>query len=603
MCASKDSLLDLERHRVNLENTIQDLRKALHHWQTWDTEYEALKEEVDAIPASQTSEELQRICGAFEGELLQPKEIREIFGENNSRSPEQIKNILDRRIDYVTKNIETLQKQIEAAENKLAAATVVSQPDATHEDGAPITDIIETLDDDDNVVSYTLNKPGDSMPQVREALGKAGVEEDLEDLDAASKTASQPAPVLERSSNGGAASELATDKSAVVTTPGPTPKKSVSFSDDVETNEEAIPSQPISRAARRVENIMKTAREQENISKQDPVIPDDEDPDDAALRREMLKYSMGEVGAVVAELQLEEDSGEDDDGWDYMNEDDDDDDDEDEDKWGRSKKTAITDDYRRRMLELEKKLGIKSRLTEEYAAAEAEDESDDERIGRIVVKPQAADSTSASTSTPASAAKPAPSKSAMKTEVQEKKGVRFAQELDIAPEREPAAVAATPTAPKPKEAKVDPLSDIVERSGPSKPVASTNAPNTGRKASRFKKSREDPAAGEIPKGPLDAPSQFLNDQRDETPTGPEGRTIADTLVERDTAKNPLSPDDVDDAMMYSEVASEYQRMRRKFIQREGGFLKEDESPIQRPDEGEGGPEPVSRFKAARHSRQ
>jgi unconventional prefoldin RPB5 interactor 1 len=56
-------------------------------------------------------------------------------------------------------------------------------------------------------------------------------------------------------------------------------------------------------------------------------------------------------------------------------------------------------------------------------------------------------------------------------------------------------------------------------------------------------------------------------------------------------------------MIHDEVADEYQRMRKRFIQREGGFLKEDESPVQPLEEAHGGPEKISRFKAARLSRQ
>jgi unconventional prefoldin RPB5 interactor 1 len=65
----------------------------------------------------------------------------------------------------------------------------------------------------------------------------------------------------------------------------------------------------------------------------------------------------------------------------------------------------------------------------------------------------------------------------------------------------------------------------------------------------------------------------------------------------------MDPQDVDDSMLDSEVADEHQRMRRRFIQREGGFLKEDDSPVQQLDETEGGRERMSRFKAARLSRQ
>jgi unconventional prefoldin RPB5 interactor 1 len=106
----------------------------------------------------------------------------------------------------------------------------------------------------------------------------------------------------------------------------------------------------------------------------------------------------------------------------------------------------------------------------------------------------------------------------------------------------------------------------------------------------------------IPKGPFDVPSSVVQPPMREVPTGPEGATIADKLVERETSSSVIAPDEFDDSMAHQEVADEHQRMRRKFIHREGGFLKEDESVIQPLDEADGG-EPLSRFKAARLSGQ
>ena len=93
-----------------------------------------------------------------------------------------------------------------------------------------------------------------------------------------------------------------------------------------------------------------------------PVIPEDESPEDARLRREMLQYNLNEVGSVVAELELDENYSDDDD--EYIDElalDDDlpslnSDLSEDEDEHGRSTGPVISDDYRRQMLELEEKL-------------------------------------------------------------------------------------------------------------------------------------------------------------------------------------------------------------------------------------------------------
>ncbi len=43
---TKDSLADLERYRLQLEQNVAKLRASLRHWQTWEIEYEGMKEEI-----------------------------------------------------------------------------------------------------------------------------------------------------------------------------------------------------------------------------------------------------------------------------------------------------------------------------------------------------------------------------------------------------------------------------------------------------------------------------------------------------------------------------------------------------------------------------
>ncbi|UKZ65224.1 uncharacterized protein TrAtP1_006419 [Trichoderma atroviride] len=596
MSDARDSFADLEKHRLRLEDSVNQLQKALQHWQTWDAEYEGLKEEVEAVTAVDEAKELQRIHGEFDGELLSRTEIDEIFGQPKLKTREQIVNVLERRIDYVSKNIETLQKQLETAENKHAAATVISQPDATDEQGQPILDIVEELDDDDNVVSFRLNKPGESFGDVEALLKKAGIS------DASSSKAGQKDTVIEKAE---AQQKPPKTKEQILDSVAPsepltksdyTPKKSVSFSEDTKAAEEPEQEPEISWRAKRVKEIMSSAKDQEDISMQAAVIPKDESPEDSALRQQMLRYGMSEVGAVVAELELEEgDSDEEEDIDDEFDEDEEDD----EDQYGRYKGSVVTDKYRQRMLQLEQKLGIKSQSSMSQPKADEAESSDndyDEGIGRILVK-QEADESSPSTASKAAV----PVKSNLKEkqigDSESKKGVRFAPSLDIAPESEPSA----PTVSDTKKDVVDPLSDIVERSSSSKPVQPPAQP--AKRASRFKKARDntDPASA-VPKGPLDIRPKFMEEERQQVPTGPEGTTIADTLVEREPAVAAIPPDEVNDAMAHQEVADEYQRIRRKFIQRDGGFLKPDESPI-KPIYDEENEEPISRFKAARLSRQ
>ena len=76
------------------------------------------------------------------------------------------------------------------------------------------------------------------------------------------------------------------------------------------------------------------------------------------------------------------------------------------------------------------------------------------------------------------------------------------------------------------------------------------------------------------------------------------------MVERVPAPNAVvaEPDEMDPQLLHQEVATEYHRMRNRMIQRQGGFMMEEESKIIPLTEEEGGPKKVSRFKAARLAR-
>ena len=100
---------------------------------------------------------------------------------------------------------------------------------------------------------------------------------------------------------------------------------------------------------------------------------------------------------------------------------------------------------------------------------------------------------------------------------------------------------------------------------------------------------------------MDVPARFFGEDRPTAPTGPQGTTLADTLVEHDAVR-PVDDVEFETYDDQQELANEHQRLRRKFINREGGFLKEDENPLQPLDETEGGPPRLSRFKAARLSK-
>lgn len=167
---------------LRLEAKVNQLQASLTTWQQWYFDYSALKEEVDNVPQDDEDsqrKELARIRRDFESDLLNQKEINELFGKNDLKKANVISNLIGRRIDYVEKNIETLKKLVEAEEHKLAQANVVAHPDAAvdEETGLPITDIVEQLDDDDNVLRYQLRSGGDAEPHVIEALQQLGIED------------------------------------------------------------------------------------------------------------------------------------------------------------------------------------------------------------------------------------------------------------------------------------------------------------------------------------------------------------------------------------------------------------------------------------------
>lgn len=353
-----------------------------------------------------------------------------------------------------------------------------------------------------------------------------------------------------------------------------------------------------------------------------PVIPADESPEDAALRRQMLQYNLNEVGAIVAEMDLEEaDSSED------YSEDPDDDygstTDEEEDQFGRTTKRVVDDGYRQQMLELERKLDAKMLIN----------------IGPDPVIPTAATDHEERKVDKATNEKPISSTKAEDDQNKGRKGVRFADELDVA------------AAPRPKPA-IDeqvvtldnvsrPVSDvIIERS--ELPHTSTIVANTPRKVSKFRNAQtaglakgvqnhndERPISNGIANGPLaqsrtglpftpasqsrqkaaPLPLASATEARSRVvPEGPLGKTHAEVLIERPTVQTyqeVIEPDEFDPALMQQELAVEYYRMRNRMIQRNGGFVQDEEpaqTPLSEDGEGEGGGRKISKFKAARLGR-
>lgn len=288
------------------------------------------------------------------------------------------------------------------------------------------------------------------------------------------------------------------------------------------------------------------------------------------------------MAPIVAELQLEEGSADEDD-WDY--DDSEEEDDDDEDQWGRSTSSVVDDDYRRQMLELKERLS-KQTFGEQKTSGDEEGDELAEGIGRITVRNGNLDLAQNDSKSPAADEDVADSP--LKDEV---KSVRFAPSLDIA---EPSPSAGQPEPAQPQRFEVDLLSDVVERrsSGTNK-ITSTS----GRKPSKFRKERAN-GGGPGPQNSSIAPEKPSNTIR-YAPSGPEGQTLASDILEHEPSSVVKEPDELDANLLHQQVTEEYHKMRNRIIGRHGGFLKENTDPIQPLEEEEGGPKRVSRFRAAR----
>lgn len=135
---------------------------------------------------------------------------------------------------------------------------------------------------------------------------------------------------------------------------------------------------------------------------------------DAAMRRDMLKYNMQEIGAVVAEINLDEEGeyyGYEDSDFDDDDDDDgDDDEDEEEDGYGRATYKVITPELQKEMEELQRRIAARAeaarkgvKMPDEAAAPEVEEEQEEDEEEE---EPKSG---------------------------KKGKGVRFAKQLDIAP--------------------------------------------------------------------------------------------------------------------------------------------------------------------------
>ena len=342
----------------------------------------------------------------------------------------------------------------------------------------------------------------------------------------------------------------------------------------------------------RIENGMTTLPGRETTLQNSPALPgitpDDESPEDTQLRREMLEYSMNEVGAIVAEMELEQDA---DTGMSDIMEDEEVDgetDQEEEDEFGGTPGKLISDDYRRQMLELERKLNARALLNVGPKEAEG-------RLGGKGTEPQKIQEGPGEQKEALEGPEsPTMEMSDEKKPKKSSKGVRFADSLDIQEASPPKSIVGGASVSN------EPIaSSIIER-------APREGFNSQRAAGGHLATIEPPNSGNLPIRSSSKPSKAIAQPAkmqlpDASLAKLEGKTHGDVL-ERSTQQSGQEapePDDLDPSLIRREVATNYHRQRNRMIQRNGGFttaVDEEEIPVD-----ENGRK-MSRFKVARLSR-
>lgn len=346
-----------------------------------------------------------------------------------------------------------------------------------------------------------------------------------------------------------------------------------------------------------------------------PFVPLGESPEDGLLRHQMLKYNMEDVGAVVAEIDLEdraEWSDEGDEDYDDVieNEDDEDDEEEDdeEDEFGRTKKRVIDDRYRIGMLELDRRLNQKvmqssgrdvhsGNIVERNIGNEVVHDREDANWpdpsliaqSSFNMESETQDLSSFDASQSLRTGQPLPqrvetfTKQSSNTSQSTKNVSRFKASRKVLSAED---TTTPPTPPTTTKFKALVASNIIERPvSKSSPPRVVTQPNTSVVSSIVEK----PPLPSYPAGVA------ITESNPYTPS-PSIETNSSTIA--------VEPDGLDASLLHQQVATNYYQMRNRLIQRQGGFLASAEEESSggwvRLDEGGGGKK-VSRFKAARLS--
>ncbi|KAJ5860966.1 uncharacterized protein N7529_008276 [Penicillium soppii] len=579
----------LEEQRLALEENILQLEKSLYHWRIWEAEYDGVREEISNLKDDASTHDFLAVALEFGGTLVDEKEMHAILGSQGVvRSRGQVVDLLGRRIDYVKQNVATIEKRLRKAQDERDVLDMEDVPVVQGGADFPMQEIMEELDEDGNVVSSSINTPGNQATELLDVLKKAGIN-DIPENEKTEKTTAPAEATVEKSSGKPESSKAAEEQNGSSSRQGSSP-----LPNGVSANEIDL-TQPQSVVT-------------DEDRKQPPVTDVDESLEEAKLRREMLEYGINEVGAIVAELEMDESGSEIsfDEEYDY-----DDDYEDGEDQWGRSRPN-LTADYHREMIELEAKLNARGLMN-----MGKDTQTFPEEIQQEIENP-----TEGPTEESAKEKKP-------------KKRVAFADDLDIAPAPTPPA-AIEKVAPPQDEPPV--LVDaIVERtSRVQDPEPSSTTPAVPKKTSRFKSARtaapgtnEAVTTGATTANPSQVTESRIRKQANTTPSAappvlfpatpkepkpfsapitdivekpyapqpPQDRTLAEKIFEREVktgaAKAP-ELDHYDEELHQKQIATEFFNMQNRM----NGSKKQEQQQVFPPDPEEP-PKRVSKFKASR----
>lgn len=566
--AGPSGLVQIDKQLAALEENISKLKASLRYWQTWEIDYEGLREEFERLNDDCTDQEIQAAARESNPEAVDEKEIDTLIAScsTSKKRKSQLVDRLAKRVDYVVRNASTVQNQLSEAQKKRNAMLLAERSDLQDQAALPLSEITEQLADDGKVISSSVQTPKDTAPRLAQVLHEAG----LEELGISGGRLESFTDKSERRPQGH-------DANANVTEIMSAPRAS----DSTKSLSVETPS-----AGATAESKGSDAAMELESNPSSPIVQVDESPADAFLRREMLEYTPDDVGAVVAQLEIDDNSDDIDSDasiHDFMDEDDlqvDDSEDSDAlDDTGRSLKSLLTDEYRQEMMALERKLNAGSMQnigpTRKDFAEKLEPASITQTTGDANLSVDQKASTTKTKKPP--------------------KKVAFAKNLDIAP----------PILRKAADAE----SDHQASKHPQAPIApeharqdATTIPSRNKaRVSKFKASRSaNTQASNSPNPSIHSP---LSDQKSVSSGFSKDEIQSDIVVERPSGfsrsgAKPPSSDEIDISLHQKEIKGEFRKMRNHIIQQQGGFTEELDPQEEVPLEDKTGKK-ISRFRAAR----